>query len=107
MSPRRVPLGRFCISLVAAALLVAGAAARAQEITEDMVGQDEKAWQAWSAAMQLLERGKFDDAKKGFDAIADMKLSDLRLALMADRTGTLRFEEAVKDKKLGDAGTAL
>src|SRR5262249_19559894 len=54
MSPRRVPLGRFCMALVAAALLVAGAAARAQEITEDMVGQDEKAWQAWSAAMQLL-----------------------------------------------------
>ncbi len=105
MTSSRFLLGR--IALIGLAALLFAPAARAQEITDDMVGQNEVAWQVWSTAMQFVERGKFDDAKKGFDAIADMKLSDLRLALMADRTGTLRLEEAVKDDKLGDSAKKL
>jgi hypothetical protein len=107
MSPRRFRLAWLCVPLFTLALILPSSPAHGQEITDDMVGQNEIAWQVWSTAMQFLERGKFDDAKKGFDAIADMKLSDLRLALMADRTGTLRFEEAVKDDKLGEAGKKL
>ncbi len=66
--------------------------AAAQEMTDDMVGQDEKAWVAWATATKTLEREDLAEAGKHFEAVAAMNLSDLRLALMADRTGTVRFD---------------
>lgn len=65
----------------------------AWQITDDMVGQSEAAWTAWQAATQALERDEKEEAAKQFDAVAAMDLSDLRLALMADRTGSLRLEQ--------------
>jgi len=70
--------------------------ASAQELTEDMVGQNEQAWTTWQTASTALERDEKEAAAKSFDAVAGMKLSDLRLALMADRTGSLRLEAWAK-----------
>ncbi len=81
--------------------------AMAQELTDDMVGQSERAWQVWSAATAALDRDKVEDADKLLGELAGLKLSDLRLALMADRTGSLRLEQGVADKRLGDAATRL
>lgn len=72
---------------------------RAQEIAEDMVGQPAPAWQAWSAAMQAIDRDEKPEAAKQLEIVAAMKLTDLRLALMADRTGTVRLEEMAKSSE--------
>ncbi len=66
--------------------------ASAQELTDDMVGQNELAWRSWHTAMRALERDEKAEATALLDSIATMSLSDLRLALMADRSGTLRLE---------------
>lgn len=95
----RFALSRRClVPLFVAAL---AAPVFAQEITDDMVGQDERAWQTWSAAMAALEREKTEDFTKALGVLDEMKLSELRLALMADRTGTLKLEETANDEKLG------
>lgn len=65
----------------------------AQEMAEDMVGQPVDAWSAWQTATRALDRQELDQAGKHFEAVAAMKLSDLRLALMADRAGWLRLEQ--------------
>ena len=93
--------------VLAAAPLTAAAPAAAQEMADDMVGQNEKAWQAWHGAMNALEKDKSDEAIKLLDDIAKMDLSPLRLALMADRTGSLRFEQAVAADKAGENGKKL
>jgi len=64
----------------------------AQNPSDEVVGQDENAWRAWEGAMRALEREELAEAGNLLDAIAGMDLSELRLALMADRTGTVRFE---------------
>jgi len=87
--------------------LSAPAAATAQEMTDDMVGQNEKAWQTWHAAMTAIEKDQKDDGAKKLDEVAAMKLSPLRLALMADRTGTLRLEQMVQAGELGESGKAI
>jgi len=84
---RRAVLTAACLS----ALLV-GPTAVAQ-LTDDMVGQNEEAWGQWQAATAALERDDRASATTAFDAVAAMDLSDLRLALMADRTGSLRLEQ--------------
>ena len=65
----------------------------AQEHTDDMVGQNAQAWSAWSAAIKALEREDLTQAGQLFTELAAQDLSDLRLALMAYRTGTLRLEQ--------------
>lgn len=70
----------------------------AQDLTDDMVGQSEQAWSAWQSASRALERDEKDAAAKGFEAVAAMNLSELRLALMADRTGSLRLESWAKSE---------
>jgi HEAT repeat protein len=70
--------------------------ALAQDMTEDMVGQPAPAWQAWNAAMKAIDRDEKAAAAKELESVAAMKLSDLRLALMADRTGSVRLEEWAK-----------
>lgn len=77
---------------------------RAQEMSDDMVGQSEQAWSLWSQAMTALQKDKPDDAGKHLTALAAMNVPPLRLALMADRTGTLRFEQAVASNTLADTG---
>lgn len=98
---------RLFLASIAFAFLAAAPKARAQEVTDDMVGQDGKAWALWSSGIKALEDEKPDDANKAFDAVAALKLSDLRMALMADRSGTIRFEQAVQDKVLGNAAKKL
>jgi hypothetical protein len=65
----------------------------AQQLEEDMVGQPADAWTTWQAATRALEREELDKAGKELEAIAGMKLSDLRLCLMADRTGSIRLQQ--------------
>ncbi|HWL93554.1 MAG TPA: HEAT repeat domain-containing protein [Phycisphaerae bacterium] len=81
-------------ALAASLMLAAPSVTRAQELTEDMVGQNDKAWEAWNALIRAVERGEMDAAATVVDSITAFNLSELRLALMADRTpGTLRFEQ--------------
>ncbi len=83
---------RHILVLVLIAITGLIRSAAAQEMTDDMVGQDEKAWSAWASATKTLEREDLAEAGKLFEAVAAMNISDLRLALMADRTGTVRFD---------------
>ena len=85
------------MSLVIAAMVLSAslmsAPAWAWDLTEDMVGQDEAAWTAWESAAKALERDEKDTAGTAYDSVLALDLSDLRLALMADRTGSLRLEQ--------------
>jgi len=65
----------------------------AQELADDMVGQNAQAWATWNKAIQAVQREELTEAGKLFTTLASQGLSDLRLALMADRTGTLRLEQ--------------
>lgn len=79
---------------VSAAGLVHAPISRAQDgLADDMVGQTAKSWATWKAAMNAIERDRPADADQLLGEIAAMKLSDLRLALMADRTGIIRLEQ--------------
>lgn len=84
--------GKRFVLTAAFALALMPTALFAQESEEGMVGQDRQAWNAWTAAMRVVERGDLEEATPLFDAIAAMDISDLRLALMADRSGTSRLE---------------
>jgi len=100
-------VSRLLLASLVFGLVSTARRAGAQEVTDNMVGQDGKAWAIWSSGIKALEEEKPADAVKAFSAIKAMKLSDLRLALMADRSGTIRFEQAVQDKLLGDVGPQL
>jgi HEAT repeat protein len=76
----------------------------AQDMSDDMVGQSEQAWRVWTKAMNAFARDQADDANAALDEIAQMDLSPLRLALMGDRSGTLRFEQAVVTGTAGPSG---
>lgn len=96
----RKSMNRFSvvIALILSALIVPPAPSFGQELADDMVGQHLGAWDAWSAAMRSVERDDTADASAKLEQIVPLKLSDLRLALMADRTGTVRLEQwAAKD----------
>lgn len=80
------------------AILLIASPARAWQMTDDMVGQSEEAWSAWRAATRALERDEQAESEKQFDAVELLGLSDLRLALMADRTGSLRLEQWAKSE---------
>ncbi|MBI5764077.1 MAG: HEAT repeat domain-containing protein [Planctomycetes bacterium] len=85
---------RTCSVLVALLLVCAHSSpARAQDTGNEMVGQSTTAWSAWQSAMNAIDRDEKADAAKHLEAVAAMKLSDLRLALMADRSGSIRLEE--------------
>jgi hypothetical protein len=77
---------------LALAVTITGPAA-GQEMADDMVGQSVAAWSVWQSAMRAVEREEQDQALKQLEAVAAMKMSDLRLCLMADRTGSLRLEQ--------------
>jgi hypothetical protein len=88
-----VPCKRMIVGLVFALGLTITGPVAAQELAEDMVGQPADAWATWQAAVRALEREELDKAGKELEAIAGMKLSDLRLCLMADRTGSIRLQQ--------------
>lgn len=91
--PHSARLGRASVLGLVLAWSAAARPAAAQELLDDMVGQNEKAWTTWKAALKLVEREKTEEAKPGLEMVAGMRLSPLRLALMADRTGSLRLEQ--------------
>jgi tetratricopeptide (TPR) repeat protein len=70
--------------------LTTGAAG--QDLADDMVGQDKNAWTTWQTAMRALEREELTEAATMLESVLAMDISELRLALMADRTGTVRLE---------------
>ena len=92
MALTHIVRNRMVLVLGLSLALGLAAPAVAQEMADDMVGQDQKAWVTWSTATRALEREELAEAGKQFEAIAAMNLADLRLALMADRTGTIRLE---------------
>jgi len=104
----RQPLVRFALLAAAAgALLTPAPRLAAEELPEDAVGLNERLWSEWKAANRALESDATADAVKQFEALAATEASPLRLALLADRTGSLRFEQAVKSGTLGESGNKL
>lgn len=96
--------------------LIATPSARAQNdddtldqdaLVDDMVGQTATSWTTWKAAMRALERDRAADAEKLLGQIAEMKLSDLRLALMADRSGIIRMEQVAETADASETVKAL
>jgi CheY-like chemotaxis protein len=88
---QRVPLCLMAVILIAPVFAFA-----ADEYADDMVGQDAAAWNAWRAAANAIEREERDKAAKLLGDVMAMNISDLRLALMADRTGSLGLESWAK-----------
>lgn len=84
---------RMLIAFTCSFIAVAPSISLGQQMADDMVGQNEVGWLNWSATMRNIERDELTDATTGIDTIAPLNLSDLRLALMADRTGTVRLEQ--------------
>ncbi|HUW84381.1 MAG TPA: hypothetical protein VMZ31_16470 [Phycisphaerae bacterium] len=97
--------GATWAALVSVGLLTSIVAA--QVITGPMVGQDEKAWQTWTTAIETINRGQWEQTNAALDEVAAMGLSGLRLALMAGRTGTQLMEMGVKDQQLGQTAADL
>lgn len=93
---RSLRIGLACAAL-ASCILCGPAEVLAWDLTDDMVGQDQAAWTAWETASKALERDEKDAAATSYDAVLSMNLSDLRLALMADRTGSLRLEQWARE----------
>jgi tetratricopeptide (TPR) repeat protein len=92
---------------VAVAATILAQVCPAQPFSSPMVGQDEQAMQAWTQAMEAINKDSFDQANKLLAQVAEKNLSPLRLALMADRTGTFHLTQALEDNKLGDAAKGL
>ncbi len=84
---------RFVSTMVLALAAASSTPARAQDLADNMVGQNEQAWSVWTAAMRAVERNETAEATTLLESIGQFDLSDLRLALMADRTGTVRLEQ--------------
>jgi tetratricopeptide (TPR) repeat protein len=95
------------LASVAAAATMLTQVCLAQTLGGPMVGQDEQAMQTWSRAMEAINKDDFEQANKLLAAVAEKNLSPLRLALMADRTGTFSLTQALEDNKLGDAAKGL
>jgi len=92
----------FAIGLAPASL------ARAQDgLADDMVGQTAQSWATWKSAMTAVERERAADAERLLGEIAAMRLSDLRLALMADRTGVIRLEQISESADATETAKAL
>lgn len=92
---------------VALCLLAPVMTAGADELPDDAVGLAEQLWNNWSGAIKSLESDQTDEAAKKFEALAGANIPPLRLALLADRTGTLRLEQTVKNGGLGEGGKKL
>lgn len=76
-------------------------------LVDDMVGQTATSWTTWKTAMRALERDRGADAEKLLGQIAEMRLSDLRLALMADRSGIIRLEQVAETADASETVKAL
>ncbi len=100
---RTLPAVLLVLVLLSARLM----SAHASETSEDMVGQNRQAWVDWSRAMDLLARQQVDPARPLLENVAALNLSDLRLALMADRSGTAALEQAVENKAFDEPGPQL
>ncbi len=72
-----------------------------------MVGQNDQAWSAWTKAMEAINKDDYKQADEVLAQVAQKNLSPLRLALMADRTGTFQMAQALADNKLGDNAKAV
>lgn len=95
------------LAAMVAATLVLTQVCLAQSLSGPMVGQDDEAWTAWTKAMEAINRDDYSQANELLAKVAEKNLSPLRLALMADRTGTFQLAQAIADEKVGEAGKAL
>lgn len=93
--PHNTMQRKLMIALIAA--LVGASAGSAVLATDEMVGQDADAWTTWQSAMDSASREDRETATRNFSQLLTMGLSDLRLALMADRTGSLGLENWAKE----------
>ena len=101
-------LGRLTrLAAVAAAATILTQVCLAQSLSGPPVGQNDQVYQAWTKAMEAINKGDYKQANDQLAAVADKNLSPLRLALMADRTGTFRMAQALQDNKLGDVAKSL
>ena len=82
------------MSLTVAVLVAAGSSpAPGQQLADDMVGQTAESWALWAKAIAAIDREQADDADRLLGQVLALDLSELRLALMADRSGSLRLEQ--------------
>lgn len=95
------------LAAMAAAATLLTQVCLAQSLSGPMVGQDDQAWTAWTKAMEAINKDDHKEANKLLATVAEKNLSPLRLALMADRTGTFMMSQALADNKLGDEAKAL
>jgi len=87
--------------------LIAAQICLAQGLSGPMVGQDEQAWQTWTQAIEAINKEKYQEADRLLAELVAKNLSPLRLALMADRTGTSSLAQAIKDNRLAEAANSL
>ncbi|MFQ5422908.1 MAG: HEAT repeat domain-containing protein [Phycisphaerae bacterium] len=92
-----------CRQTVLGLLIVAASAAATlgQDLADDMVGQTRESWALWRSAMDAVDRGDAVRANEFLTQVVDLDLSELRLALMADRTGSVRLEQLAEGEDAG------
>ncbi|MCZ6697335.1 MAG: HEAT repeat domain-containing protein [Planctomycetota bacterium] len=100
----KIEIMRKHLALVSALLLPAlsFSTVTGQDVTEDMVGQTSESWALWQETMRVVQLEDADAAGARVDQILALGLSDLRLALMADRTGSGRLEQSAERDAAGD-----
>jgi tetratricopeptide (TPR) repeat protein len=95
------------LAAIAAAATIFTQVCLAQSLSGPMVGQNDEAWTAWTKAMEAINKDDYRQADDLLTQVAEKNLSPLRLALMADRTGTFQLARAMADDKVGEAAKTL
>jgi len=95
------------LSILAIVGVLTAQVCTAQILSGPMIGQDEQAWQIWNQALEAIGKEKYDEANSLLEKLDAAGLSPLRLALMADRTGTSGLERAIEDGRLAEAAKSL
>lgn len=96
VSCRVVPL--LCVVIMAST----GGSALGQQLADDMVGQTSESWALWQQAIGSIEREQAQEADDLLGQVLALSLTDLRLSLMADRSGSLRLEQLAETEDAGD-----
>ena len=98
MSIMQSNCGRLLLGLALVLSFLAPGSAAAQVISDEMVGQPPELLAAWENATRAVAREQLEEAGQFLQSVTDLSPSNLRLALMADRSGSLRLEAWAKSE---------